>query len=147
MLEESEKPTVRCGTPDDFDRCLPLFEELYHGDIGHNFKRVFDGFARCEGGCVLIAEQQEVVGILVGSYYSDIDWEGKVAKIQALVVEKKHRNKGIGKKLVHHFLRKAKKDGCCAVRSRVNRKNQIACLFHERLGFEEAETYEYILEL
>ena len=147
-LKESQKPTVRCGTPKDFDRCLPLFEELYHGDIGHNFQEVFQSFTRSERGCVLIAEQQgEVVGILVGSYDLDIDWEGKVARIQSLVVERKHRNKGIGKKLVHHFLQKAKKDGCCAVRSRVNRRNQIACSFHERLGFEEAETYEYILGL
>ena len=95
----------------------------------------------------MIAEHLEVVGILVGSYHLDIDWEGKVAKIQALVVEKKHRKGGIGKKLVNRFLHEAKKDGCCAVVSRVNRKNQIACSFHERLGFKEAGTYEYILEL
>jgi ribosomal protein S18 acetylase RimI-like enzyme len=147
MWEEGEKSIVRYGTPDDFDRCLPLFKGLYHGDIGHNFKEIFDSFTRSERDCVLITEQQgKVVGILVGSYHLDIDWEGKVARIQALVVEKKHRNKGIGKKLVHHFLHKAKKEGCCAVRSRVNRRNQVACSFHERLGFEKARTYEYILE-
>jgi len=147
MLEKGEKLTVRCGTPEDFERCLPLFEEFYHGDIGDNFKEVFDSFTRREKGCVLIAEHREVVGILVGSYHLDIDWEGKVAKIQALIVERKHRKKGIGKKLVNHFLHKARKEGCCAVVSRVNRKNQVACSFHEKLGFKEAGTYEFLLEL
>ena len=147
MTEKSGKPTVRNATPDDFERCFPLLEELYHGDIGRNFKEVFNKFARGKRSCVIVAEQdRKILGVLIGSYYLDIDWEGKVAKIQALIVKEKHRKKGIGKKLVQRFIEKAKQNGCRAVRSRVNRKNKNACLFHEKLGFWEAETYEYILE-
>ena len=148
MPNKSGKPTVRNATPDDFDRCFPLLEQLYHGDIGSNFKEAFNKFARGKGSCIVIAEQHgKTLGVLIGSYYLDIDWEGKVAKIQALIVEEKHRKEGIGKKLVQRFIEKAKQDGCRAVRSRVNRKNKNACLFHEKLGFWEAETYEYVLEL
>lgn len=148
MSKESGKLTVRDATPDDFDKCFPLLEQLYHGDIGSNFKEVFNRFARGKRSCVIMAEQHgKTLGVLIGSYYLDIDWEGKVAKIQALIVEEKHRKKRIGKKLVQHFTQKAKQNGCRAVRSRINRKNKNACLFHEKLGFWEAETYEYILEL
>ncbi len=148
MSEKSGKLTVRDATPDDFNRCFPLLEQLYHGDVGCNFNEVFNKLARSKRSSVLMAEQRgKTLGVLIGSYYLDIDWEGNVAKIQALIVEEKHRKKGIGKKLVQHFIQKAKQNGCRAVRSRINRENKNACLFHEKLGFWEAETYEYILEL
>jgi GNAT superfamily N-acetyltransferase len=139
---------VREATSDDYNGCFPLLEQLYHGDIGSRFKEVFNKFAGGDIGCVLMAEQHgKTLGVLVGSYYLDIDWEGKVAKIQALIVDVKHRKKGIGKKLVQRLVEKAKQIGCCAVRSRINRKNEIACSFHKKLDFWEAETYEYMLEL
>ncbi len=139
---------IRNATPEDFKQCFPLLEELYHGDIGCDFREVFNKFAIGKRSCILMAEQHgETIGVLIGSYYLDVDWEGEVAKIQALIVGEKHRKKGIGKSLVQHFIDKAKQNGCRVVKSRVNRKNKNACLFHERLGFWEAETHEYILEL
>ncbi len=69
------------------------------------------------------------------------------AKIQALIVEEKHRREGIGEELAQRFIEKAKQNGCRVVKSRINRGNKKACLFHEKLGFWQAETYEYILEL
>jgi len=148
MSDKGGKLAVRDAIPDDFDRCFPLFEQLYHGDIGSNLKEVFNQLARSKRSCVIIAERHgKTLGVLIGSYYLDIDWEGKVAKIQALIVEEKNRKKGIGKMLVQHFIWKAKQNGCLVVRSRVNRRNRNACLFHEKLGFWEAETCEYILDL
>ena len=148
MSKKSGKLTVRDATSDDFNRCFPLLEQLYHGDIGRNFKEAFNKLARSKRSCVMVAEQHgKTLAALIGSYHLDIDWEGKVAKIQALIVKEKHRKKGIGKMLVQHFIQKAKQNRCCAVRSRINLKNKNACLFHEKLGFWKAETYEYILEL
>ncbi len=139
---------MRTATQADFYRCFPLLERLYHGDIGPNFREAFIQFTGDKGSWVLVSEQHgEVRGVLIGSYYLDIDWEGKVAKIQALIVEERNRKRGVGKRLVQRFIEKAKQNGCRAVRSRVNRKNKNACLFHEKLGFGKAETYEYILEL
>lgn len=148
MSEESRKLTVRDATPDDFEGCFPLLEQLYHGDIGCNFEEVFNEFAIGRSSSVMVAEKSgKTLGVLVGNYYLDIDFEGKVAKIQALIVEEKHRRKGIGEELVRYFMRKARQNGCCAVRSRINRKNNNARSFHEKLGFWEAETFEYIFEL
>lgn len=139
---------VRDATSEDFDRCFPLLDQLYHGDIGSNFREVFNKLAGGQEGSVIVAEQHgKTLGILIGSYHLDIDWEGKVAKIQALIVDEKHREQGTGRTLVQRFVEKAKQAGCHVVGSRINRENRVARLFHEELGFWQAETFEYILEL
>jgi ribosomal protein S18 acetylase RimI-like enzyme len=140
--------TIRHATAKDWDKILPLFEQLYHGDIGPDLRKVFVHFTRDKESLVLIAEQnKKPVGTLVSNYYTDIDWEGKTAKLQAIIVDKKHRNKKIGKKLLQNLLTEAKKHNCKAITSRVNRKNKTARLFHEKLNFEKTQTNEYILQL
>jgi ribosomal protein S18 acetylase RimI-like enzyme len=144
----SDKLTIRQATPKDWKKILPLFTQLYHGDIGPDLKKVFTTLTTSKKNSVLIAEQNEkAVGALIGSYYLDIDWEGKIAKLQAIIVDKKHQGKGIGKKLFHHFQTQAKGNNCRAITARVNRKNKQARGFYEKLNLEEAETNEYILEL
>lgn len=143
-----KEPKIRQAIPQDWNKILPLFIQLYHGDIGPNLQEVFAYLTGSKENCVLVAEQNEkLVGSVIGNYYIDLDWEGKTAKLQAIIVDKKHRNQGIGKKLLHHFLTQAKENNCRAVTARVNRKNRKASNFYERLNFEEAETSEYILEL
>lgn len=137
---------IRTARTNDYSACLPLFTILYHGDIGSNFEHTFEEFVSSEDGVVLLAEHSnKVIGILVGSYHLDIDWEGKIAKIDALIVDKAYRKKGIGRKLVRYFVTMAR-ERCKAVKSRVNRKNVVAQKFHESLGFTKADTYEYFLD-
>lgn len=139
---------IRTAKIDDYSACLPLFSLLYHGDIGPDFEITFEGFVNSEDGIVLLAEHSDkVVGILVGSYHLDIDWEGNIARIDALIVDKALRRMGIGRRLVRYFITRAKNDSCKAVRSRVNRKNRIAQIFHDNQGFTKANTYEYFLDL
>jgi len=88
-----------------------------------------------------------VLGVLVGSYHLDIDWEGRIGKIDALYVEKDCRRKGLGRELVKFFLSKARRSNCLAVVSRVNHKNERAYRFHKAIGFTVTGTDEYILEL
>jgi len=83
----------------------------------------------------------------LANYYLDLDWEGKTAKLQAIIVDKKHQNQGIGRKLIQQFLTQAKENNCQAVTARVNRKNKKANNFCKKQNFEESETNEYILEL
>jgi ribosomal protein S18 acetylase RimI-like enzyme len=121
---------------------------LYHGDIGPNFKRTFEAYVRDDACVVLIAERSsKVVGILVGSFHADMDWEGKIAKIDALIVHSDFRKTGIGRRLMLHFIKKTQRKGCKAVTSRINRRNNVAQVFHKALGFSEAYTYEYVLDL
>jgi ribosomal protein S18 acetylase RimI-like enzyme len=140
--------TIRKATPKDWNKILPLFKQLYHDDIGPNLKNTFTKLTKNNENITLIAEQnQKLLGALIANYYMDLDWEGKTAKLQAIIVDQKHRNKGIGKKLLQHLLTQAKQNNCRAITARVNRKNKIARLFYEKLDFEEARTNEYTLEL
>ena len=116
---------------------------FYHGDIRPGFKSAFDDFVK--NGVVLICERSaSIVGVLIGSHCLDVDWEGMTAKIEAVVVDERFRRIGIGKKLVNRFIKLCRKQGCKAVKSRVNKRNMEAQEFHESLGFARADTYEYI---
>jgi ribosomal protein S18 acetylase RimI-like enzyme len=140
--------TIRNAEVGDYSRCLPLLTMLYHGDIGTEFKKSFASYVRGNDGMVLLAQsRREVVGILIGSCQIDIDWEGRTARIDAIVVSEKHRRRGIGGQLAKSFIKLAQRQGCKAVKSRVNRKNEGAQGFHESLGFARADTYEYTLDL
>lgn len=140
---------IRTAEVGDYPACLPLFTLLYHGDIGPNLGRTFQEYvAKEEEGVILIAEQQHtLVGILVGSYHLDIDWEGRTARIDAIIVDEAYRMRGIARKLTQHYLALAKKKKCRAAKSRINMKNVIAQEFHESLGFSKTNTYEYIMDL
>jgi len=139
---------IRKATPEDYAKILPLFKQLYHGDIGPNLKNTFTNLTRSRESHVSVAEQnQKLVAALIANYYLDLDWEGKTAKLQAIIVDEKHRNEGIGKKLLHHFQTQAKNNKCQAITARVNRKNKTARLFYETLNFTQAETNEYVLQL
>jgi GNAT superfamily N-acetyltransferase len=139
--------TVRKAEAGDYSRCLPLLTLLYHGDIGTDFKKTFESFITSDYSMVLLAQSSRgVVGILIGSCQMNIDWEGKTARIDAIIVSEKHRRTGIGKKLGNRFITLAQRQGCKAVKSRVNRKNEGAQRFHESLGFARADTYEYVLD-
>ena len=136
---------IRTGEIDDYSSCLPLFTVLYHGDLGPDFRQTFEDYVR--EGVVLLAENSgKVKGILVGSYHLDIDWEGKTAKIDAIIVYEANRKKGIGAKLVQRFISLSRREQCKAVKSRVNVENIVAQKFHKSLGFTKANTYEYFLD-
>jgi ribosomal protein S18 acetylase RimI-like enzyme len=98
------KTSIRKAAVDDYSSCLPLFTSLYHGDIGPDFRTTFDNYVAGDNTVVLLAQSRgEIVGILMGSYQIDIDWEGKTARIDAIIVNWKNRRMGIGKKLAQFF--------------------------------------------
>jgi ribosomal protein S18 acetylase RimI-like enzyme len=144
--EKAQFTKIREAKVDDYLVCLPLLTALYHGDIGSDFRRTFEDFVESEHGIVLIAENTKVLGVLVGGYHLDIDWEGKTAKIDAIIVDETSRKRGIGTELVRHFIADAKRKNCEAVKSRVNTENFAAQEFHRTLGFTKARTYEYFLD-
>lgn len=144
----TDRIAIRNAEVSDYSRCLPLLTSLYHGDIGTDFKKTFESYAIEDDSMILLAQSRRgVVGILIGSCQVDIDWEGRTARIDAIVVSEKHRRSGIGKQLVSRFITLAQSQGCKAVKSRVNRKNIVAQRFHESLGLARADTYEYALDL
>ena len=141
------KSIIRNATVGDISLCFPLLTSLYHGDIGSDFRKTFESYVTGDSSVVLLAlSQNQLVGILIGSIQLDIDWEGKTARIDAIIVNEKHRRTGIGKQLANRFFTLAKERRCKAVKSRINMNNRTAIEFHKSLGFARADTYEYYLE-
>jgi ribosomal protein S18 acetylase RimI-like enzyme len=139
---------IRRATCDDFSLCLPLLHSLYHGDIEPDFRLTFGSYASRDGGVVLLVQHQDqVIGILIGSFQTDIDWEGKTARVDAIIVKEDYRRAGIGARLTQSFIALAAERGCKAIKSRVNVSSQTARGFHESLGFARADTYEYVLDI
>lgn len=144
---DAEEVKTRLGKVGDYALCLSLFDELYHGDMGSDFKRSFTEYVEEDCGVVVVAEKgDKVVGVLLGSFCLDIDWEGKTGKIDAVFVDEEYRRKGVGSRLLQQFVSIAKKKGAKAVKSRVNDKNFDAQKFHESQGFSRAETFEYFID-
>ncbi len=86
---------IRIAETKEYSKCLPLFNLLYHGDVGPDFRHIFEDYAAKEEGIILLAESSYgLVGILVGSYHLDIDREGRTSRIDAIIVEEAKRKKG-----------------------------------------------------
>jgi len=139
---------IRTATSTDYSACLPLLASLYHDDIGPCFKEAFQNLATNKNSIVLLAEDSsKAIGILIGSFHLDIDWEANIGRVQAIFTAQNHRRRGIAGRLLDHFIEVSKKKKCRAIGSRVNKRNKDAQSFHESRGFWKADTYEYILDL
>ena len=127
---------LRQATEDDIAELIPLFVDLYKGDLGEHFEEILTQYFIGQEHCVLVAATGgRVVGVLVGSHRLDIDYECRAGFVDALVVDAKHRKHGIGQRLLSRFAEWAQSRGCTALQVlNCNRE------FFERRGFTERPT-------
>ncbi len=126
---------LRTATRDDIDRLMPLFVDLYKGDIGPGFRDVLDEYVCLDAHRVIVAVCEGcVVGVIAGSYRLDIDYECRAGFIDAVVVHEAHRSQGIGKRLVQDFADWAAGRDCTVLQVMNGRRE-----FFEGLGFKERE--------
>lgn len=124
---------LRTATKDDLDQLMPLFVDLYKGDIGPGFRDVLDEYVRQDAHRVIVAVcEGRVVGVIVGSYRMDIDYECRAGFVDAVVVHEAHRGQGIGRQLVGSLADWAAGRGCTVMQVLNGRRE-----FFEGLGFEE----------
>jgi len=98
-------------------------------------------FSESELDCVYIAEVNgKVVGYV--SFSKDIredEWCGRNYRLEHLIVDKKHRRKGYGTKLLEALLKRAQKDKANIVADTFV-KNKGTVQFYKSLGFKPFET-------
>lgn len=124
---------LRLANRDDIPELMPLFEDLYREDIGHHFTNIFGEYIDSENHLVAVAVSHAgVVGVLVGSYRLDIDYECRAGFVDAIVVAEKFRRRGIGKRLLRYFAQWAQSRHCTVLQVLNGRRE-----FFEPRGFRE----------
>jgi GNAT superfamily N-acetyltransferase len=124
---------LRPANQDDADDVIRLLHDLYRGDLGPGFSGILHEYFCRENHLVLIAASAgRPVGVLVGSYRLDMDYECRAGFIDAVVVHEDFRGKGIGRRLLTEFARWAAARGCTVLQV-LNGKRE----FFEAAGFAE----------
>lgn len=133
---------IRTATLDDSEKLVPLYQEL--------------------GYAISLSEIQSILKvILTHSDYGKLlafvgyhklyffEKSGTYYRILALVVNEKHRRKGIASQLINHVKQLAKTDGSevLALNSSLKEYRQEAYHFYENLGFKKVSTgFSYYLD-
>jgi len=127
------KTVLRAATAADADDVMRLLLDLYKGDVGPDMPDLLAEYISSDSTRVtLAAEGGRIVGVLIGSYRLDIDYECRAGIVNAIVVDKEHRRQGLGRRLVQDFAQWAERRGCSCVQV-MNGKAE----FFERMGFQE----------
>ena len=110
------KTEFRAATESDLAAIMALLTGLYKGDVGPGIGPLVQEYIGSENHRVLVAQEQgEPLGVLLGSYRLDLDWECRAGLVDALVVSEAARGRGIGKRLVREFCGWARQRGCALV--------------------------------
>lgn len=124
---------LRRATQKDLDTMMPLFRDLYKGDIGPHFTGVLQEYIGSDSHLVTVAiADAHIVALLVGSYRLDVDYECRAGFIDAVVVHEDRRRQEIGKQLVRNFAEWARSRNCTVLQVLNGRRP-----FFENLDFKE----------
>ena len=86
----------------------------------------------------LVAElENKVVGLIDGFIIDDIFFKEKIAYLDHICVDRNHRNKEIGTKLIKEFQKISQKKGAKYVKLNAFVKNINAIKLYEKFGFKE----------
>ncbi len=124
---------IRTATREDIGQMMPLFDDLYRGCIDPGFSDVLEEFVVADTHMVVVAiADGSLVGVLVGSYRLDIDYECRAGFIDAIVVHSDWRGRGIGPILLKQFAEWAKERGATVLQALNCRRRSF-----EAIGFTE----------
>jgi GNAT superfamily N-acetyltransferase len=110
-----------------YDRTADSVEEdLRTGAAGLVFVAVADG---------------QVIGLAAISVHRQFHWGARIASVDALVVDNRHRSRGAGAILLDAAMARAEREGCILIELHSNRRRRRAHQFYKRQGFQGTSTY------
>jgi len=91
-----------------------------------------------EADRLVVAELDgEVIGLASLHISLSIAYDEPAAKLTGIVVDERHRRRGVGQALVEELEREAERRGCCLVFLTTSGRREDAHAFYKRIGFEE----------
>jgi ribosomal protein S18 acetylase RimI-like enzyme len=87
---------------------------------------------------LVVAEVDGSIVGLAGLHTSlSVEYDEPAAKVSAIVVDERHRRRGIGEALVAEMEAEARRRGCCLIFLTTAERREDAHAFYRRIGFEE----------
>lgn len=139
---------IRPATEADLPRIVELLAQLSPEDpdredtsspLPYNYHLVFREMAQGKQRLLVAESRRKIVGTLVLVVVPNLSHKGTpFGIIENVVVDEKHRSKGIGEALIIHAVDAARKAGCYKVVLTSNKRRTDAHRFYERLGFAQS---------
>lgn len=132
---------IRKVQDEDFPSIFPLFHQLWPNKELHEtaMKSVFERGVNSNTDFYICAELDEkVIGFCSCAIMNNFWQEGRIAYVYAMIVDEKHRGKGIGSELLITACEEAKKYECKKIELDSGFPREKAHKFYtEKMGFEK----------
>ena len=111
------------------------------------FERIF--LAQLEDGnycCLVCRREGEPVAVLNLRFEEQLHHAGKIAEIMELAVDRRYRNRGLGREMLERAIELAKELGCMQIELACNQLRRDAHRFYLRAGMQRYH-YKFSLPL
>jgi GNAT superfamily N-acetyltransferase len=129
---------IRHGAVADAAAIAPLLAQLGYPASVEQVERRLERLARSEADILLVAEAAgDVVGLASLHVSLALEYDGDAGKLSAIVVDERHRGRGIARALVEAIEREARRRSCILLFLTTAERRSDAHAFYRALGFEE----------
>jgi GNAT superfamily N-acetyltransferase len=130
--------TIRDAGPGDARALATLVGQLGYPTTAKDVTRRVDRLRTSAADRLVVAELGgEVVGLASLHTSLSIEYDEPAAKLSAIIVDERHRRRGIGEALVAAMEMEARRRGCCLIFLTTAERRNDAHAFYRRIGFEE----------
>jgi N-acetylglutamate synthase-like GNAT family acetyltransferase len=129
---------IRDARPDDAEALAALIGQLGYPTTPEAVAGRLARLQASDADRVVVAELNgEIVGLASLHTSLSVEYDEPAAKLSAIVVDERHRQRGIGEALVAAMEAEARERGCCLIFLTTAARRADAHDFYRRLGFEE----------
>ncbi len=134
---------IREVKEDDQEKIINLLKQLSNREIKIDLNFLI---SQKDTYCFVIEINNDIVATgTISFYYSLI--KGKTGVIEDVVVDKRYRRQGLGRKIMKKLIEKAKKEKVKFITLTSNPKRIPARTLYQSLGFELKETGFFVLKI
>lgn len=130
--------TIRDARASDAQALATLIGQLGYPTSAEAVARRVELLRASEADRLVVADMDgEVVGLASLHTSLSVEFDEPAAKLSAIVVDERHRRRGIGKALVAEMEAEARRRGCCLIFLTTAERRKDAHAFYRRIGFDE----------
>jgi GNAT superfamily N-acetyltransferase len=133
----------------DLEQVWDGIGELFPVELPESVRRVLEHDASDSGYVLLVARSgNTVAGFLSGYFPVTMDYEGRVGRIDVLLVHHEWRQRGVGRALLDEFRTRARDRGCRHLVADVpiRQGQEAAPKFWTASGFHETDIHQFWAE-